>query len=172
MTAEELLHDLDVVRPRGPGKWSARCPAHPDRSPSLSIREGDDGRLLLHCFAGCTLGEICGALGLPIKDLFKENLSFRRPLQPSSRRFNGYATAFPLQLHALDLRLRAEAVLRTARGMCTQEWSEGDLHEALGVVGQAYANLERADLLDDVCLMIRTRGLVKENQNAPRCRVA
>jgi hypothetical protein len=33
--------------------WTARCPAHDDRNPSLSITEDRDGRVLLHCFAGC-----------------------------------------------------------------------------------------------------------------------
>ncbi|NQW09429.1 MAG: toprim domain-containing protein [Alphaproteobacteria bacterium] len=35
------------------GGWIARCPAHEDRTPSLSIRESDDGTLLVHCHAGC-----------------------------------------------------------------------------------------------------------------------
>lgn len=50
--------------------WLARCPAHQDRSPSLSIREGDDGRVLLHCFAGCPTESICSALGIKLSDLF------------------------------------------------------------------------------------------------------
>lgn len=41
--------------------WIARCPAHVDRRPSLSIAEGQDGALLLHCFAGCSFGAVLGA---------------------------------------------------------------------------------------------------------------
>lgn len=53
------------------GSWSSQCPAHEDRSPSLSIREVEaDGRVLLHCFAGCHVTEICDALGLSLSDLF------------------------------------------------------------------------------------------------------
>jgi hypothetical protein len=44
------------------GKWLARCPAHDDEKPSLSIGEGRDGRLLLFCFAGCSFAEVCDAL--------------------------------------------------------------------------------------------------------------
>lgn len=51
--------------------WVARCPAHADRSPSLSIREGRDGRTLLRCFAGCESTAIVRALGLSIADLFE-----------------------------------------------------------------------------------------------------
>lgn len=42
---------------RGP-RWIARCPAHDDSEPSLSIGTGDDGRVLLHCFAGCRFAAI------------------------------------------------------------------------------------------------------------------
>jgi putative DNA primase/helicase len=38
--------------------WLVRCPAHGDRSPSLSIRKGREGRVLVHCFAGCSYAEI------------------------------------------------------------------------------------------------------------------
>lgn len=51
--AARVLDRLDGVRPTGTGRWIAKCPAHPDRSPSLSIRETDDGRVLLHDHGGC-----------------------------------------------------------------------------------------------------------------------
>ncbi len=51
--------------------WCCRCPAHEDREPSLTINVGDDGRALLHCFAGCSNEAICGAIGLRLGDLFE-----------------------------------------------------------------------------------------------------
>jgi DNA primase len=53
MSVAALLDRLEGVRACGPGRWVARCPAHEDRSPSLSIRKKDDGTTLLHCFSGC-----------------------------------------------------------------------------------------------------------------------
>lgn len=50
--------------------WIARCPAHEDRSPSLSIHEGRDGRTLLKCYAGCDVAAIARALQLEVSDLF------------------------------------------------------------------------------------------------------
>lgn len=50
--------------------YAARCPAHNDRSPSLSVSEGDDGRVLLHCHAGCEAGAVVAALGLTMADLY------------------------------------------------------------------------------------------------------
>jgi hypothetical protein len=59
VTAAEIAHALHG-RNSGAG-WMARCPAHDDRSPSLSIRERD-GRLLVHCHAGCLQADVIAAL--------------------------------------------------------------------------------------------------------------
>lgn len=67
---DAVLSRLDRPRERSKGQWSARCPAHDDRGPSLSVRELDDGRVLLHCFAGCSSAQVVGALGLDLADLF------------------------------------------------------------------------------------------------------
>lgn len=70
MSASALLTRLEGVRQRGPHRWSARCPSHEDKSPSLSIREEPDGRILIHCFAGCAVEEVLSALDLQFSDLF------------------------------------------------------------------------------------------------------
>jgi putative DNA primase/helicase len=44
------------------GAWMARCPAYDDRKPSLSIRDGDDGRVLVCCHAGCEQERVIAAL--------------------------------------------------------------------------------------------------------------
>jgi hypothetical protein len=68
MTLDCLLSRLSRVRRSGSG-YVALCPAHDDRKPSLSIGERSD-RVLLHCFVGCSVKEICEALGIHIRDLF------------------------------------------------------------------------------------------------------
>src|SRR5262249_4437194 len=50
---ERLLVKFPGAKTSGNG-WSVRCPAHRDRHASLSIAEGDDGRALVKCHAGCT----------------------------------------------------------------------------------------------------------------------
>ena len=70
MTAENLLSRLERVKRTGAGRYQARCPAHDDKGPSLSIRELDDGRVLVHCFAGCEVHSILSAAGLSFDDLF------------------------------------------------------------------------------------------------------
>lgn len=73
MDVDALLSRLEGVRGRN-GAWSARCPAHADRSPSLSVKALDDGRILMHCFGGCGTDAVLGALGLAMTDLFPQRL--------------------------------------------------------------------------------------------------
>jgi len=70
---EKVLDRLEDYKERR-GEFRARCPAHQGNSEdSLSIREGDNGRALLTCHAGCDLQDIVGALGLGVVDLFPHN---------------------------------------------------------------------------------------------------
>lgn len=78
MNVDLLLDKLEKVRKRGPDSWLACCPYHADRSPSLTIRELDDGRILLHCFAGCPPNDVLASLGLTFDALFPERLPEHR----------------------------------------------------------------------------------------------
>lgn len=61
---EDILSKLDKVRRTGANNWLACCPAHEDRSPSMTIHAADDGRILVKCHAECSFQEIVGAVGL------------------------------------------------------------------------------------------------------------
>ena len=67
-----LLERLDKVRVNGNSRWLACCPAHPDKSPSLSIKDAGD-KTLVHCFAGCPAEDIMAAVGLTMKDLMPDD---------------------------------------------------------------------------------------------------
>jgi len=82
---EVLLDRLDGVRRAGPDSWMARCPAHPDRNPSLSVSV-KDGRVLVHCFAGCHPDAVLGAVGLTWRDLRESDPWTWRPPSPSRPR--------------------------------------------------------------------------------------
>lgn len=74
MMIEPVDTILDALSRNGPvrkvaGGHMARCPAHEDRNPSLSITAGADTRVLLKCHAGCTTEAIVTALGLTMRDL-------------------------------------------------------------------------------------------------------
>ena len=72
MSADVLLAHLENVKRTGDGRWVARCPAHEDRRASLAVRELGDGRVLAHCFAGCSINEVMHAAGLDMTALFPE----------------------------------------------------------------------------------------------------
>ena len=85
MQLEDFLATIRTVTGRECGKkgsrWSAHCPAHEDREPSLNVKE-DGSRLLVKCHAGCTVDEIVKVLGLKTKDLFTNDGQSR----PKSKR--------------------------------------------------------------------------------------
>lgn len=85
-----LLHRLEAARQTSAGQWMARCPAHDDRRPSLSVRELPDGKLLLHCWAGCGTADVLEAVGLALVDLYPAPLPIgddRRPQRHRSPRW-------------------------------------------------------------------------------------
>jgi len=69
MKIDNLLSRLNGVKRNGNNGWLALCPGHNDHEPSLSIAESD-GKILLHCYAGCELADILKPLNLEAKDLF------------------------------------------------------------------------------------------------------
>jgi len=84
MTALELvLSKLPDAKPNGQG-WIARCPAHEDHKPSLAVAVGDDGRVLVHCHAGCTAEAVVKAIGLTMADLMPLKAKTARS-QPASQ---------------------------------------------------------------------------------------
>ena len=74
-----LLDRLDGVRQCG-DSYRAECPAHDGQNPTaLKVSVGDDGRLLLHCFHGCSALDVVHALGLELSDLFEQRLMHNVP---------------------------------------------------------------------------------------------
>jgi hypothetical protein len=71
-TIDEVLGRLAKVRPNGERSWMACCPAHADRNPSLSVSDGEGGRTLFKCFAGCPAESVAAALGYRMADLMGE----------------------------------------------------------------------------------------------------
>lgn len=144
MTASELLPRLDGVKSRGTGKWSARCPGHPDNNPSLSIQEGDKG-LLLKCWAGCELSAITGKLGLEIKDLFYDGLpdprQRREALQRCAKDRAARQTADKAKGRSTDILRHAEYLVHSARGMTIDTWTSAQLDKRLNCLADAYGVL-------------------------------
>ena len=168
MTINDLLPRLESVRQRGAGRWVSRCPGHADKSPSLSISEGDKG-LLLRCWAGCTVAEICGGLGLSQRDLF-----YDRRLNPRSQsarllcpapQLDRLAVAWRFELAALDLRLRAERIFSEALKVNCERLSHEDLDRALSFVAQGHDDIARAEVF---ALVADTQRLKSHSERMAR----
>ncbi len=69
-TVHQALEDRGLIVPSWAGGVTAICPAHDDTKPSLSLNEGDEGRALLYCHAGCDVREVASELGLDMSALF------------------------------------------------------------------------------------------------------
>ncbi len=67
--AERLVDLLEAVKQTKQDQWLGRCPSHDDGNPSLSVT-ANNGRALVHCFAGCDARDVVAALGLGMADLF------------------------------------------------------------------------------------------------------
>src|SRR5579859_7376119 len=119
-----LLAKLPSAKKSGNG-WLARCPAHEDRRASLSVSEGDDGRALLNCHAGCGAAAILSALGLTLADLFPSKAD------PSPTRNGKPKAAGRTFATAND----AVAELERRHGKRSALWPYHDAHgEPVGVV--------------------------------------
>ncbi|WP_243049343.1 hypothetical protein [Dyella sp. RRB7] len=95
-----LLPRLDGLMQTGKG-WRARCPSHGGKTRTLSICEGNDGRLLLHCFAGCQVIDVLTAIGLDVGDLFiRRDL---RTMTPQQQRELQQAARIPKWSSAVDV---------------------------------------------------------------------
>ena len=108
MSAEALISHLDGVRRTGAGRWLAKCPAHDDGTASLAIRELDDGRVLLHDFAGCDPEHVLSAVGLTFDALFPD-----RPIRerkPERRPFPAADVLRAISLEALIVVLAASDI--------------------------------------------------------------
>lgn len=132
MSVDNLLSRLDAVK-GGHGRWIARCPAHDDRSPSLSICECDDGRILVHCHAGCSPADIMSAVGLSMTDLFPDGPLYHKAkgLLRRNERRSYYEAVVEIAIGDIEAGVRmtreALSLLRQARDWLaahpeTEDW--------------------------------------------------
>jgi len=133
MNAQDVLDRLEQVT-GGNGKWTARCPAHQDKSPSLAVNEADD-RVLVHCFAGCETTDVTAAIGLDLADLFYKKLAGSDLTEVKRMRYEKVLRDERFQVAVINSVERNERPLTTAErerrvlGQQRINKIEGALHE-------------------------------------------
>lgn len=115
MAVQDLLSRLDKCRASGRGKWMACCPAHKDSSPSLGIKELDDGRILINCFAGCSAEEVILSVGLEMTDLFPPMERNYKPTLPSERNEKPLSLAYHELVVAVGDRMTEKGMRMTEK---------------------------------------------------------
>jgi CHC2 zinc finger len=109
MNIDDFITRFDKVKSTGSGKYIALCPAHPDKSPSLGIKQTDEGKILIHCFSGCDVSNIIAAVGLDLGDLMPENRSYQKGSK--SPKFNKYELFDRLAFESVILSLAIRQLL-------------------------------------------------------------
>jgi hypothetical protein len=162
VSAQPLLDRLERVRSHGRG-WMARCPAHKDQGPSLSITETSD-KVLVHCFAGCHPQAVLDAVGLRWADLFpprtwpdgkEQRLLNQRSIRDASR-------DAALDLLAMESKIALIAARQVKAGEPLSEEDEIRLATAV----------ERIDLAANTLLDHRWRPMAQPEENRLRIKLA
>lgn len=112
---EGLLSRLDGVKRTGPNRWIAKSPTRNERTASLSIKQTDDGRVLLHDFGGSDAAEILAALGI----------SWIQLIPPNLRRDRNAHTPAERQGHDAQAALNAIHQAATITRICANRMADG-----------------------------------------------
>lgn len=111
MKIDLIISRLEKARSTGRETWIARCPAHDDGRPSMTLRQCDDGRILLHCFAGCSVPDILASIGLEFDALFPD-----KPVERGAPIRRPFPAADVLESLASEALLVAVAACNLSRG--------------------------------------------------------
>ena len=142
---EDFIKLLDGVRQTSRG-WSACCPAHDDSTPSLGISIGNDNRILVHCFAGCSVQEICEALEIQVRDLFPIQTNGPRVRETQCRRERErIQRQHQRRVRGLQVDVTREAdwLIKAAHSIDISTWGPKRLHQELERLARAYALLAK-----------------------------
>lgn len=129
----QILSHFDKVRSTSKSNsYNCLCPAHDDRNASLSIKIAEDGRVLIHCFAGCDIQNILSAVGLTLDDIIPERIDM---LKPTGKAFNPYAILKSIKDDALFVYMCASHI---EKGEQLEETDKEKLLQTVQKLREAY----------------------------------
>lgn len=138
MNIDDFITRFDKVKSTGSGKYIALCPAHPDKSPSLGIKQTDEGKILIHCFSGCDASSIVAAVGLDLSGLMPESSSYQKGAKPP--RFNKHELFDRLAFESVILSLAIRQLLNgeafSEHGLSRILLAENTINGIVGEVGR------------------------------------
>ena len=104
MNIHELIGYFQNPHKSGESEYQCLCPSHDDRKASLGLKELSDGRILVHCFAGCSAVDVLGAVGLNLDAVTPQRLG---DFKPARKAFNPYAVLKTISTETLLVALAA-----------------------------------------------------------------
>jgi hypothetical protein len=113
----------------------AKCPGHPDRVRSLSIKELADGTILIHDFAGCSAADVVAAVGLELKDLFPARSQHHRA--PARDRKHWHAAREALRVLDVECLIVAVMAENVAAGVVLDDIDRARLMTAATRIREA-----------------------------------
>ena len=132
MNINDFLSYFEKSYRSGKDEYQWLCPAHHDKTASLSIKNLPDERILIHCFAGCAANDILEAVGLTFDDIVPKRLG---DFKPVSKPFNPYAVLKAISNETL---LVALAGLEVANGKTLPQEDKDRLMIAVNRLREAY----------------------------------
>jgi hypothetical protein len=132
MNINNFLSYFEKSYRSGKDEYQCLCPAHNDKTASLSIKNLPDERILIHCFAGCAANDILGAVGLTFDDIVPKRLG---DFKPVSKPFNPYAVLKAISNETL---LVALAGLEVSNGKTLPQEDKDRLMIAVNRLREAY----------------------------------
>lgn len=134
----EILSHFSRVRATSKtNAYNCLCPAHDDKNASLSIKINEDGRVLIHCFAGCDIESILGAVGLTLDDIIPQRIDL---LKPQGKAFNPFAILKTMKDEALFVYMCANEI---EQGRTLQSSDKEKLLHTIGKLKEAYEYAQR-----------------------------
>lgn len=126
------------------GRWQAECPAHEDRLPSLSLSEGKNGAILLHCHAGCTPKSVLEAVGMEFSDLFAEGKPKPKPIPIKQNAKSGFEAwrEKAMMERAVKLRMRDQNVIEAEKALELGLIDEDGFWSTVGLMYRGYSLME------------------------------
>jgi hypothetical protein len=164
LSVDLILQKLTSVVKRSNG-WSARCPAHDDQQQSLSISI-KDGKILLHCFAGCKTEDVLAAVGLTWKDLFSDNGRKEGDVNPPCNprnRATALSGGITLTEYATAKRLPEDFLLDLGVAEVKRKGQRALEMPYLDTAGQVVAVRYRVSLSGDLRFVWRRGDKAKQN---------
>jgi len=108
----KLLQRLQKVKQKSQNQWTACCPAHDDKNPSLGIKLCDDGKILLHCFSEqCPVDYIVSSIGMELEDLFPPREAVTYDKKQNREYFNPAIVLECLKYESTVLMLAAQDIV-------------------------------------------------------------